>query len=130
MMWRESLKVGVPLIDSEHKQLCDQIDELFAACSQGKGRNEVLKTLKFLEEYTVTHFRHEEELQRSSGYPKHKEHKIIHDNFIKQVADMKKDVEQQGVSVLSVSKVNTLISGWLLNHIQRMDSEIANYVNK
>lgn len=128
MMWKDSLKIGVPLIDKEHKQLCDQIDMLFAACSQGKGRSEILKTLDFLVEYTVNHFKHEEDLQRRSKYPKCKEHKAIHDDFVKQVAAMKQEIEQQGATITSVSKVNNLVSGWLLNHIQKVDKELADYV--
>ena len=64
-MWKDSLKIGVPLIDSEHKELCDRIDRLFAACSQGKGRDEIMKTVEFLESYTIKHFSDEEKLQRS-----------------------------------------------------------------
>lgn len=130
MIWKDSYKIGVPAIDREHKQLCDQIDELFGACSKGKGRAEVMNTLEFLVNYTATHFQHEEELQRKSGYPKCKEHKAIHDAFIKQVADMKREVEQQGATVASVLKVNNMISQWLINHIQVVDKELAKYVNQ
>jgi len=31
MMWNDSLKIGVPMIDREHHELCDRIDQLFAA---------------------------------------------------------------------------------------------------
>lgn len=130
MIWKDSYKIGVPRIDNEHKQLCDQIDVLFAACSQGKGRAEVIPTLDFLVDYTATHFLHEEELQRQSSYPKFKEHKAIHDAFINQVKSMKDEVEKQGASISSVFKVNTMISQWLINHIQIVDKELANYVSK
>lgn len=129
MIWNDSYKIGVPRIDNEHKQLCDQIDTLFSACSQGKGRNEVLPTLDFLLNYTVVHFQHEEELQRNSSYPKYKEHKAIHDAFIKQVKSMKDEVENQGANIASVFKVNTMISQWLINHIQAVDKELAQYVS-
>jgi hemerythrin len=130
MVWKDSLKIGVPVIDQEHKQLCDQIDQLFAACSQGKGRSEILQTLDFLKDYTVRHFQHEEQLQRASAYPKCREHKAMHDNFIKQVSDMQKEITENGTSIVAVSKVNTLIMDWLVNHIRMVDKELEQYIEK
>lgn len=127
-MWKESLKIGVPLIDNEHKELCDQIDQLFAACSQGKGRDEIMKTVEFLESYTIKHFADEEKLQRSSGYPKFAEHKAMHDSFTKKIADFKKELSEHGATINVVSQTNYFLMDWLLNHIQKMDSELANYI--
>lgn len=127
-MWKDSLKIGVNLIDSEHKELCDRIDNLFAACSQGKGKDEILKTVEFLESYTIKHFSDEEKLQRSSSYPKVAEHKEMHEYFKKKIADLKKDISENGASVGVVSKTNYFLMDWLLNHIQKVDTELANYI--
>ena len=56
MTWNDNLKIGVSLIDSEHRELCDRIDRLLAACNQGKGSKEIAETVDFLQEYTVKHF--------------------------------------------------------------------------
>lgn len=127
-MWKESLRIGVPLIDGEHKELCDRIDQLFAACNQGKGKEEIFKTLEFLEGYTIKHFSDEEKLQRSSTYPKCKEHKELHDYFKKQIADLKGELAKEGATIAVVSKTNYFLMNWLLNHIQKADSELAQYL--
>lgn len=127
-MWKDSLKIGVPLIDSEHKELCDRIDQLFAACSQGKGRDEIMKTVEFLESYTIKHFSDEEKLQRSSAYPKFAEHKAMHDFFTKKIADFKKELAEHGATISVVSQTNYFLMDWLLNHIQKMDSELSGYI--
>lgn len=127
-MWKDSLKIGVTLIDSEHKELCDRIDNLFAACGKGKGKDEILKTVEFLESYTIKHFSDEEKLQRSSTYPKIKEHKEMHEFFKAKIAELKKDIQQNGASVAVVSKTNYFLMDWLLNHIQKVDTELANYI--
>jgi hemerythrin len=127
-MWKESLKIGVTLIDSEHKELCQKIDDLFAACAKGQGKEEIMKTLEFLESYTIKHFSDEEKLQRSSAYPKCAEHKELHEYFKKQIADLKKDLMQNGASIATVSKTNYFLMDWLLNHIQKVDTELANYI--
>ncbi|MDF2632767.1 MAG: bacteriohemerythrin [Caproiciproducens sp.] len=127
-MWKDSLKIDVPLIDSEHKELCDRIDQLFAACSQGKGKEEIVKTLEFLEGYTIKHFSDEEKLQRASTYPKCREHKELHEFFKKQIADLKKDISANGASIAVISKTNYFLMNWLLNHIQKEDKELAGYL--
>ncbi len=126
--WNDSFKIGVALIDEQHKALFDAMDDLYAACSVGKGRQEVVKTVEFLENYVVKHFSDEEQLQKSSGYPKYAAHKKIHDDFILQVRNLKKDIAEHGPTVVSVAKMNTMLSGWLLNHIKNVDTELAQYV--
>jgi hemerythrin len=128
MMWNDGLKVGVPLIDSEHKELCARIDQLLDACSKGQGRVEIAKTVAFLEEYTIKHFSDEERLQRSSGYPKCEEHKAMHEYFKAKVADLKKSLEENGANVGNVSEANFFLMNWLLNHIQKVDKELATYI--
>ncbi len=36
--WNEYLKIGIPLLDFQHKQLLDQIDTLIEALEKNKGK--------------------------------------------------------------------------------------------
>ncbi len=126
--WNDSFQIGVALIDEQHKTLFDAMDALYSACSVGKGRQEVVKTAEFLESYVVKHFSDEEVLQKNSAYPKYPEHKKIHDAFIAQVKNLKNDIAEHGPTIVSVAKMNTMLSGWLLNHIKTVDTELAQYV--
>lgn len=128
MMWNENLKVGIPLIDSQHRELCNRIDSLFDACGKGQGKEEIVKTVEFLEQYTIFHFGQEEELQRKSAYPKIAEHKAMHEYFKSEIAKLKTDIQENGVSVATISKTNYFLMNWLLNHIQKVDSELKNYI--
>lgn len=133
MTWKDDLAIGVPAIDHQHKMLCDAIDRLLDACKSGKGRDEIISTMTFLEQYTVRHFRDEEVIHRQAaaqaGYPKVNEHKAIHDAFIKKVQDLKAEMMTEGASIVAVGKVNTLIIDWLFQHIRKMDQELESYVN-
>ena len=132
MTWKDDLAIGVPAIDKQHQMLCDAIDRLLDACKSGKGRDEIVSTLSFLEQYTIRHFNDEEVLHRQAGqlgYPKVAEHKMIHDAFIKKVQDMKQDIIDNGSSIVTVGKVNSLIIDWLFNHIRKMDQELETYIN-
>ncbi|XOQ44882.1 MAG: Bacteriohemerythrin [Clostridium sp.] len=128
MMWNDNLKIGVPLIDSEHRELCDRIDRLLAACNQGRGKEELISTVEFLESYTIKHFGDEEKLQRASTYPKVEEHKKLHDFFTGKIAELKADIQQNGANIATISKTNYFLMDWLLNHIQKVDSELAQYI--
>ena len=69
------LVTGNALIDSEHRQLIQTINDLLEACSQGRGRAELSKTTKFLYDYTAKHFADEERLQQQTHYPDYINHK-------------------------------------------------------
>lgn len=130
MTWKENFAIGIPEIDRQHKQLCDKIDELFAACSQGKGTDECLKTINFLESYTIRHFADEEKLQQKINYPKFQQHKALHTAFAKQVATLKKDATEKGLTIPAVININNIISSWLINHIMKEDKQLQAFVNK
>lgn len=128
MTWTENLALGIPQIDKQHKQLCDTVDKLYDACAHGKGTGEAMAVLDFLAGYTVRHFADEEALQRKINYPHYREHKALHDAFVKQVMDLKKDAETSGVTIPMVININHIISVWLINHITKVDMELKKYV--
>lgn len=133
MTWKDDLSIGVPAIDHQHKMWCDAIDRLLDACKGGKGRDEIISTISFLEQYTARHFKDEEVLHRQAaqaGYPKAAEHKAIHDSFIKRVQDLKQELIAEGATIVAVGKVNTVIIDWLFYHIKKVDQELEPYINK
>ncbi|SHH85099.1 hemerythrin [Sporobacter termitidis DSM 10068] len=129
MTWKDSFSIGIPEIDKQHRELCDQVDNLFDACTRGKGADEVTKVLNFLEKYTVKHFADEEAFQLKIKYPKYQQHKAKHTDFINQVAKLKKEATEGGVNIAMVIKINQAISDWLIEHIKNTDSDLKNYVH-
>ena len=120
-LWNKNLETGNILIDQQHKQLIDAINNLLQACSTGKGRAEIAKTTKFLYDYTQKHFRDEERLQMQYRYPDYPNHKRYHHEFEQVVKDLAMQLQKEGPTIALVGKINTAIGGWLLNHIQRED---------
>lgn len=130
MTWKDSLSIGIPEIDKQHKDLCDKIDSLYDACAKGKGADEAVKILNFLESYTIRHFADEEKFQLKIQYPKYQQHKKMHDDFVKEIADLKKQLLASGTTMPMVIHINQTISGWLVNHIMQTDAELKKYVAK
>lgn len=128
MEWTESLAVGVELIDSQHKALIKAINDLFEACSMGKGRKKVSDTMQFLQDYINTHFGDEEKLQLRVGYPDYQNHRKLHAEFVASVAGFKEQLDTEGPTISLVAKLNSFVSNWLIHHISVEDKKIGAYM--
>ncbi|GLC80860.1 bacteriohemerythrin [Lacrimispora brassicae] len=124
----KDLETGNQLIDSEHRQLIDAVNNLLAACSTGKGRAELANTTKFLQDYTARHFGNEEKLQLQYQYPDYVNHKRYHEEFKKVVAGICSKLDKEGPSITLVGEVNSAIAGWLISHIKREDAKVAAHI--
>jgi len=126
--WKNSLLIGVPQIDDQHHKLVDAIDELMAACKDRKGRDAIEKTLLFVNSYTKEHFADEEKLQAKYNYPGMKAHKLLHNQFIANIAVLIKDLEQNGPNVALVGKINKTLVEWLISHINVEDKKVGAHI--
>lgn len=126
--WSKDMEVGNTLLDSEHKELLAKINDFMSACSQGKGRSEILNTLQFLKNYTKTHLEHEEELQRKSGYPDYQNHRKLHQKFVDEVNRLEKQFSQSGESIVMVGEINLHLGNWFISHIKNEDTKLTAYL--
>ena len=124
----KDLETGNNVIDSEHRQLIDAVNSLLDACAKGQGRTQLLDTAHFLLDYTKKYFSDEEAIQMKNHYPDYTRHKKIHEDFNKTAADVVTKIEHEGPTVANVNQINTLLAGWLLNHIKGEDKKLANYL--
>jgi hemerythrin len=127
-VWSKELETGNALIDTQHKQLIQALNDLLAACSGGKGRAAVNTTMDFLATYTVKHFGDEEKLQLQYHYPDYANHKKLHDNFKKFVQDLTAQLKADGPTIALVSKVSFGVGDWLINHIKKEDVKVAAHI--
>ena len=127
--WDESLSVGNELIDSQHKRLLENLERLLQAMKDGKGRNELMFIIAFLERYTAEHFYHEEKLQRVFNYPKCTEHAAQHEEFKYSLAEIKQQLLEKGASTALTIKLKNELVNWLKSHIAIVDKELSQYIN-
>jgi len=126
--WDVSLETGHEKIDNQHKQLITMLNGIIEASQQGKGPDEIFKTLDFLTGCTVMHFSTEEKLQVQYSYPDYLIHKRYHDEFKVTVGELTKRLVDEGPSEEMVNIVTTAIGNWLLNHIKGDDFRMATFV--
>ena len=128
MGWSDELATGVPEIDNQHKEIFNRFDKLFAACSEGRGKEEVLRLLLFLEDYIKEHFAAEERLQLRHAYPDYAAHKAQHSRFVADVAKLTAAFKDEGITLSLVIMTNKTLTSWLVQHIAKVDMELARYL--
>lgn len=124
--WKPSLETGHAKIDDQHRALTDAFNNLHAAMKQGKGKEELGRTLGFLRNYTVEHFHMEEGLMDRFEYPGVAEHKGIHGSLVSQVSELCQRFEE-GRTALTLP-VMDFLEGWLIEHIQGEDVRLAQFL--
>ncbi len=128
--WTPKLSVGIEAIDQQHKELIRRLNLFVSAMKQGKGKAQVAQVLAFLEEYVVTHFRDEETAMQRYGYPSEDfgEHRQAHQGFVRQVQQIKEQLDQEGITLPFVVNLQLALAEWLIDHIGRTDVAMGAFI--
>ncbi len=126
--WRETYNIGIDEVDQQHQELVVKLNEFLDACIQQKGKDKIMETLAFLRDYTVEHFRSEEEIMLKYNYPEYAEHKKDHDDFVASVLELEASIQNQGATVVTTLKLNRTLTDWLLSHISKSDMKIGQFL--
>jgi hemerythrin len=127
-LWDKSLETGNQMIDAQHKQLFAAINDLIRTCESGKGKDELKKSMDFLNSYTIKHFFDEEQLQQQHKYPDYENHKKYHEGFKKEVRDLSVELIMKGASDSLLKDVQVKIGDWLVTHIKGQDIKVAAHI--
>lgn len=99
MMWKEKYKVGVELIDEQHKELFQRVSHFTQTIRSEedweKKLDKVKETMDFMKDYVVVHFNEEEAYQEKINYPDIEEHKKAHASFKEGVNNYVKILKQR-----------------------------------
>jgi len=125
--WSNEYSVNIKQIDEQHKVLINLINDLHDKMKVGKAKESLGNILDELVNYTVYHFKHEENLFSSYGYPESDNHKQVHQTLIRQVKELKNNFDS-GKTILSM-EVMDFLKGWLGNHILGTDKKYSSYLN-
>jgi hemerythrin len=128
--WTSALKIGHHIIDSQHIELFSLFDEFVDGCAKGQGKVSVVELYQSLKEYVEKHFRDEEALMASSGYPGLEKQKREHQKFQRQVTELGDTISRQGVTLIELVQMNKLLVNWLVNHVQDVDQKFGEYLRE
>lgn len=130
LKFEPNMSVGIDVLDNQHKSLIDALNRLMDALWDGKGKEEVCNSIKFLIEYTVTHFNDEEDWMRRYNFSELEGHKLIHQQFVRRVQELGKAcIEDKIASDLAISTFYDTWD-WLKNHILNTDMRYGKFITE
>jgi hemerythrin len=124
--WDESLATGNELVDSQHKQLFELINELHDSILDGHALDAQEATLTRLMDYAETHFQAEEGLMASVGYPELTAQQEMHREYTFKTTRMLEEA-RANEPVLPITLAMFLYD-WLSHHIRVEDKKIGEWI--
>ena len=121
LAWESKYSVGVQSIDKQHTVLFDILNELHSAMMQGQAQQAAGPLLQRLVDYTRNHFSSEEALMAKAQYAGLAQHKIKHQELLKQVDEFVARHKRREAT-LNVHLL-TFLRDWLTQHIQCEDRD-------
>ena len=122
-----SLRVGIPELDEEHREIHGLVVEA-KHLVEGKeaDADTVSRILDAMARYSEEHFRTEEALMERDGFPGFAAHRAEHLEFRKQTIalSVKKLAREPRVALELLS----CLVAWWDSHIEEADQEYANFV--
>ena len=98
--WSDSLSVGVPEMDEEHRRFIARVNELNRAIIECEDKVSVARRMNLMLMQAAEHFAHEEELLDRSKYPHSAAHKAKHADLSAQFDRVMKEFEQSELSFI------------------------------
>ena len=127
-LWNSSLETGFIKVDLQHRQLLKALNNIADSFREGKGTNEIYKTLDFLAKYTVIHFAVEEKLMKMYNYHDYSCHKKCHEDFKATVKELIQKLHNESPTEELIVNVTTIIGDWLISHIRVDDIRMGSFV--
>ncbi len=126
-IWSKELETRNEMIDSQHKELINAINNLLEACFKLKGLDQLIVTAEFLQNYVIMHFNQEEKLQVSTKYPDYHNHKLLHTSFNSIVRRIVSDLRINAATPELLKDITSLVGDWFINHIKVEDKKVAEH---
>jgi hemerythrin len=127
--WSDELySIKVEHIDTQHRHLVSLVNRMHEAVVNGLERSALSQVLEELIDYTVYHFRSEEELFATHHYPQLEIHKQQHNALTEQVLKLQAEFEE-GSATISY-EVLDFLHDWLTHHMASSDRGFLHYMEE
>ncbi|SET34507.1 hemerythrin-like metal-binding domain protein [Natronincola peptidivorans] len=123
--WSEEYSVGIASIDEEHLRLINLINNVNEAIRKGESKTILVNTFDQLIDYSLQHFKNEEQLLRNNNFPELETHILEHQKLMKTVLDLNKEK-----NYIFPANVSEFLNAWLIEHILSSDRKYKEYFSK
>ena len=123
IQWDDSWSIGIEAIDRQHRHLVHLTNMLRKSITEGQGQRVVMSTLQDLVNYAAVHFNDEENLMAQTGFPSLEDHKKLHVDFKRKLAEFVLNHQEGNLRV--PSDLMHFLVEWLRDHIKGDDSKFG-----
>ena len=120
-VWKDTFNIGHEAVDLQHRLFLETLNKYYEITFGGKEELVDKELINRLKQYATTHFRFEEELMQSVGYPEMERHRNQHRYFESLVRDFEA-AHRQG-KTQALSSAVSFLRDWFLNHILDEDKK-------
>ena len=117
--WKENYSVGVRVLDEQHRQLLDIINQVASVRLDHLTEKLFFATLNLLVKYADVHFSTEEKYMREYGYPGLTEHEEEHRKFTEHVFTLREKLADTDPDLYP--EIQTFLRDWYISHVLGTD---------
>jgi hemerythrin len=125
----EELLIGIRELDDQHRAFYAEIEKLHSAMKAHRLEH-VVGMAGYLVDYATVHFEAEERMMIDAGYPGFPEHLVRHGEFKRALVAWRSRLATEGPTASLVVELSSWLTGWLRDHIRRVDAELADFLRR
>lgn len=123
--WQSEFDTGNSRIDDQHHEIFKFINLLHSALKLEKDEREVNEVLIGLLDYSIYHFKLEEEMMEQVKYPQYESHKEEHQIFIDRLTKLEIDLKNHNKSI--TLRLLKFLKVWFSGHILNIDHRFIQF---
>ena len=121
MVWKEEFSVGNAMLDEQHRRLVELVNRV----DGGEPLDDILAALQ---DYAEKHFRDEERLLESVGYPDLDKQQHQHGAFTAWLDRLYREHCEEGDSAVTRHDLQRYLRVWLANHLLVYDMAFKSWL--
>ncbi len=127
--WKEIYSVNIKKIDSQHQNIFDLMNRLQSFEKSQDYKEQVAMILGEIEDYSIYHFKTEEDFFESTAYPDKDFHIKQHNAYKDKLVELKTAASER-LDVQMIEDIFNFLKNWWTNHIIKTDMEYSEYFNQ
>lgn len=124
----EDFYTKIPFMDNGTKRFINELNKLSDAMKNGEGRQYVVFTLDFLNDYTEKHLVDEEKVMIKYRFHDIENHAVQHDEFRHELSKIVEEYASKGADHSFPLLVQRTMAGWLNRHVSKADKVLGDYI--
>jgi hemerythrin len=126
LQWKPSFTLGIPSVDTEHRDMINTINSVYASLEDEGSEREVNRVLGEIHAQISAHFALEERLMRAAGYAEYAQHKDSHEQLLDQIRDLMDSFSADPVA--GHTELQDSLSNWFGLHFATFDARLHTHL--